>query len=385
MKYFAKGLYDSERFLDNQIIEVDDSKVSAIYTGNSVDADITLNGLVSAGFVDVQVNGGGGKLLNNEPNVQTIQKMTSAHQRFGTTSLLPTLITDNITTMLKASDAIAQAISEQCPSVLGVHFEGPHLSVAKKGIHPSDKIRSVTDQELELVTRKDLGQVVLTVAPENVSCDVIKDLIKNNVIVCLGHSNADFDTVQAALEAGATGFTHLYNAMSGLTGRQAGMVGAALLSEQSYAGLIVDLHHVCKQSAQIAINTKGKERVMLVTDSMSHIGTNQIDLSFSGYDIIKTDDKLTLQDCTLAGSYLDMSLAVRNTVHRLDYPLQDALDMASSTPSQFLGMQQSKGRLKEGLDADFVCLDNELNVTHTVCMGKLVFDSSLQSQIEELK
>lgn len=196
MKYFAQRLYDSECFLDNQIIEVNGGKVTAIYTGSSVDADITLNGLVSAGFVDVQVNGGGGKLLNNEPNVQTIQKMTSAHQRFGTTSLLPTLITDNINTMLKASDAVAQAISEQYPSVLGVHFEGPHLSVAKKGIHPSEKIRSITDQELELIKRKDLGQVVLTVAPENVSCDVIKELVTNNVIVCLGHSNADFDTVQ---------------------------------------------------------------------------------------------------------------------------------------------------------------------------------------------
>lgn len=385
MKYFAKRLYDSERFLDNQIIEVKDSKISAIYSGSSVDADITLNGLVSAGFVDVQVNGGGGKLLNNEPDFQTIQKMTSAHQRFGTTSLLPTLITDNINTMLKASDAVAQAISEQYPSVLGVHFEGPHLSVAKKGIHPSDNIRSITDQELDLVTRKDLGKVVFTVAPENVSCDVIKELISNNVIVCLGHSNADFDIVQAALEAGATGFTHLYNAMSGLTGRQAGMVGAALLSKQSYAGLIVDLHHVCKPSAQIAINSKGKERVMLVTDSMSHIGTNQIDLSFSGYDIIKTDDKLTLHDGTLAGSYLDMSLAVRNTVNQLEYTLEDALDMASSTPSHFLGLQQYKGHIKEGLDADFLCLNNDLNVTHTVCMGNLVFDSSLQNQIEEIK
>lgn len=385
MKYYAKKLYDGERFLEHQNIEVEHGVIKTIYSANPEDADFVLNGLVTAGFIDVQVNGGGGKLLNNDPSLDTIRTMTSAHQRFGTTSLLPTLITDDIEKMHQASDAIAQALDENLKSVIGVHFEGPHLSVAKKGIHPSEKIRSITNNELKLVTRKDLGKVVLTVAPENVDRDVIRELVDSGVTVCLGHSNADFDTVELALEAGATGFTHLYNAMSPLTGRQAGMVGAAFLSKHSYAGLIADLHHVCKQSAQIAINIKGKDNVMLVTDSMSHIGTNQVQLSFCGYDIIKTDDKLTLSDGTLAGSHLDMSSAVRNTVRQLEYPLAVALDMASNTPSRFLNLQRSKGHLKNGYDADFVCLDNELNVTHTVCMGSLVFDSLVQSRIEHIK
>ncbi len=384
MRYYAKKLYTGDRLFEHQLIDVENGVITSVQSGSHKDADFMLDGLVTPGFIDIQVNGGGGKLLNNQPSLDTIRTMASAHQRHGTTSLLPTLITDDLEKMHQASDAVAQALDENITSVLGVHFEGPHLSLAKKGIHPGEKIRNITDQELRLLTRTDLGKVLITVAPENMACDIIRELVKSGVTVCLGHSNAGYDSVQAALEAGASGFTHLYNAMSPLTGRQAGMVGAALLAKHSYAGLIVDLHHVCKQSAQVAINMKGKDRIMLVTDSMSHIGTDQVKLSFCGCDIIKTDDKLTLQDGTLAGSHLDMASAVRNTVNILDYSIEDAIDMASRTPSHFLNMQKHKGSLRRGFDADFVCLDTEFNVTHTVCQGRLVFDSSKQSRIEEL-
>lgn len=369
MRYFAEHLFNGFTFKENQLITVENHKITSIKQGTPNQFDTLLKGLVAPGFIDVQVNGGGGNLFNNEPDIETLQIMSNAHQSFGTTAMLPTLITDNIETMQLAADAVSLALSQKMPGIIGIHFEGPHLSVPKKGIHPESHIRAITNAELILFKRKDLGVVCVTLAPENVSCEVITDLVNAGVKVCLGHSNATAEQTIAAIEAGAQGFTHLYNAMSPLTSRAAGMVGVALLRDEAYCGLIVDHEHVDNTSCQLAIKCKGSNRLMLVTDAMSHVGSDQTSLTFAGMEIFREGDKLTIEGGRLAGSALDMATAVRNTVKNLNIPLAQSLQMASATPAQFLSLSNKKGSLSEGYDADWVVLSKDLHVTQTYIGG----------------
>ncbi|MDU0354959.1 N-acetylglucosamine-6-phosphate deacetylase [Paraglaciecola aquimarina] len=308
-------------------------------------------------------------LFNNQPTVSTLQIMSKAHQRFGTTAMLPTLITDDFSTMTLAAEAIQQAMAMKMPSILGVHFEGPHLSQPKRGIHPQQHVRPISDKELALFTRQDLGVVCVTLAPENVPCDIIRDLVSANIKVCLGHSNATFEQTMAAIEAGAQGFTHLFNAMSPLHSRAAGMVGAALLNDSTYCGLIVDHEHVDVASCQLAIKCKSPSKIMLVTDAMSHVGSEQIDLNFSGMNITRDGNKLTIAGGRLAGSALDMATAVSNSIQNLRCSPEQTLGMASSTPASFLDLQH-KGYLDKGYDADWVVLNEHFKVTDTFVGGK---------------
>lgn len=370
---FVSALFDGQEFKQNQCIRLVDGKITGINDGLAAQADEVIDGLLVPGFIDVQVNGGGGVLFNNRPHLSSLKTMSLAHQAFGTTSMLPTLITDAYHTMAAAAEAMAEAISSTMPGILGIHFEGPHLSQPKKGIHPQHHIRAITDRELDLFTRQDLGQIIVTLAPENVSPDVIAELVKQGVIVCLGHSNASAGQVARALQAGATGFTHLYNAMSPLTGREAGMVGIALLDDSSYCGLIVDHHHVSHASCKLAIKCKGADKIMLVTDAMSHVGSEQTTETFLNMEIVREGDKLTIAGGTLAGSALDMASAVRNTHKNLQIPLAQALQMASLTPAKFLTLDHQLGRIKPGYHADWLSLDTDLQVVQSWIAGEKVY------------
>ncbi|MFZ8198403.1 N-acetylglucosamine-6-phosphate deacetylase [Alteromonas portus] len=313
------------------------------------------------GYVDTQVNGGGGVMFNHAPTFKSIEIMAKAHRKFGTTTLFPTLITDDIATIESAANAVSEAIESGHPSVEGIHFEGPHLSVEKKGVHLSKYIRPLTDRELATYTRKDLGKVMITVAPENTSCDVIQDLVNQGVIVALGHSNASFDVVERAIEAGASGFTHLYNAMSPFTSREPGMVGAALLSNNT-CGIIVDHQHLHHKAVELAFKTKGPSQLMLVTDAMAHVGADEDVIDFFDTHITRVGNKLTTPDGTLAGSCLDMHGAVINCVDDIGISLEDASYMASATPSMFMGINETLGSIAVGQRANFVELseDNSL-------------------------
>ena len=373
--FYAAQLFDGQEFKHNQCIEVENGEIIALSEGQAEQAQYLLDGLLVPGFIDVQVNGGGGVLFNNHPTLASLVTMSRAHQVFGTTTMLPTLITDGYATMSAAANAMQQAISSGLSGVCGIHFEGPHLSQPKKGIHPQNHIRSISDQELALFTRQDIGKVIVTLAPENVSPDVIRDLVNQGVVVCLGHSNADAQTVEAALQAGATGFTHLYNAMSPLTGREAGMVGTALLNESAYCGLIVDHHHVSDASCKLAIKCKGTDKIMLVTDAMSHVGSDQLSEIFSGMEIMRDGDKLTIAGGTLAGSALDMASAVRNTHLNLQIPLAQSLQMAALSPATFLGLSNHYGQIKPGYRADWVSLSTDLQVNQTWIAGNVVYSA----------
>ncbi|ATC98888.1 N-acetylglucosamine-6-phosphate deacetylase [Pseudoalteromonas spongiae] len=368
-KYFATRLFSGEQFVQNVTFSVEDGVITAFEQGQTENA-IVLEGTVVPGFIDVQVNGGGGAFFNAEQSVNCVDAIAKAHGQFGTTALLPTLITDSVEVMERAADATAQAIKDQVPGIVGVHFEGPHLSMPKKGTHSEKFIRPITEAEFAVFERQDLGIKVVTLAPENVSASDIKRLVAAGVKVSIGHTNADYPTVLAALEAGADGFTHLYNAMSAFTSREPGVVGAALTDTNAWCGLIVDGHHVHPVSAKFAIDSKTRGKIMLVTDAMPPVGTNDMEFDFfDGRKVIRTGDRLNSTTGELAGSVLDMAGAVRNTINTLDVSYAEALRMASLYPAQYLGLGNRKGRLVVGADADFVVMDNEFYARETYVAG----------------
>ncbi|MGI2257726.1 N-acetylglucosamine-6-phosphate deacetylase [Shewanella sp. GXUN23E] len=379
MKYtlIADNVFDGEQFLGSVPVNVQDGIVLAL-DGESRFAERRLPGTLVPGFVDVQVNGGGGVLFNADTSRSGIELIGQAHSQFGTTAFLPTLITDDVTVMMAAADAVAEAIACGSAGVVGVHFEGPHLSVPKKGVHPQSHIRRISDAELAIFARQDLGVKVVTLAPENVSAEVIRALTQSGVKVCLGHTNADYDTVVAAIEAGACGFTHLYNAMSALGSREPGVVGAAIDDERTWCGLIVDGHHVHRAAARIAIKAKPRGKMMLVTDAMPPVGmAHGESFELFGTQVVRQGDRLNAVTGELAGCVLDMATAVRNTVTQLGIPLAEALRMASLYPSQFLGMDSHLGRIAAGYRADFALLDAQLVNQTSFIRGEAVYQRTL--------
>lgn len=361
----AEQLFDGKTLYENHPISIEDGKIIAFDTIKGA-IENKVSGLLTAGFIDTQVNGGGGYLLNQDTNLHTLKAMTNAHAKFGTSSLLPTLITSNVKKIEQTANLISTALAQNTPGIIGVHFEGPHISEPKKGIHSSQQIRGISQQELDIYCRDDLGLKVVTLAPESVDCDIIKTLVASNVHVCLGHSNATFAQTQAALAAGASGFTHLFNAMSALESREPNMVGAALLDEQSWCGLILDGHHVHPSTAKLAYKVKAAHKMMLVTDSMSTIGSEQTHLQFDGHQISLTGDKLTSNTGQLAGSALNMITAVNNAVKMLNIPFIDALKMASLYPAQFLGIADCYGQLAVGSNADLTLISTTNSSPHVV-------------------
>jgi len=365
----ADKIFDGHTMHHQAQLSVTDGRVSHI---SAIDnkATIHIEGLICPGFVDLQVNGGGGALLNTHANVDGLNMMLAAHRQFGTTAMLPTLITDTIEVMQQAADAIAQAINAGVAGVIGVHFEGPHLSVAKKGAHSQQYIRDISEQEWQIFSRTDLGQIIVTLAPENVARDDISRMCDLGIKVFLGHSNADFITAQAALDAGACGFTHLFNAMSPFTSREPGMVGAALLNDNAICGLIVDGHHVDYAACRLALKTKPAGSIVLVSDAMAVIGTDIERFDFFDREIIRHGTRLTSTTGELAGSALDMASAVRNSVEHLGLTLEESLRMASYYPAKCLGIEQCFGQLIQGARADFIALDKSLMVTQRWILGQ---------------
>lgn len=323
------------------------------------------------GFIDVQVNGGGGVLLNQQCTSEAVDTIMRAHRHFGTTAMMPTLITDSVETMIDAAQAIIDARNEQVPGIIGVHFEGPWLSTARKGVHSEAFIRQPSEEELTLLQNPALGVVMVTVAPENVAPETIRQLTDAGIRVFLGHSDASAQQARAALEAGAVGFTHLYNAMSPLQSRAPGMVGTALAHDSSYAGIIVDGYHVDAVACQVAFRAKGANRMILVTDAMALAATDLQEVPFFDTRIIREGDRLTTPDGTLAGSCLTMIDALRNTVSDCGIALQEASQMASQTPAEMLGVSNQYGKLDEGLTADILALNHALTLTHVWQHGRL--------------
>lgn len=317
------------------------------------------------GFIDTQVNGGGGVLFNDSPTVEGITAIGRAHRRFGTTGFLPTLISDDVETVERAVAAADAAIAAGAPGVLGVHIEGPVLNPARKGIHDESKFIALSDRLAAALTAPRRGRTLTTLAPEQVSRADLARLVQAGVIVAAGHTNAAYETVRAALDAGMTGFTHLFNAMSPLTSRKPGAVGAALEDQSSYCGLIVDGHHVDPVALRIALRCRPLDQFMLVTDAMPPVGSEAKSFMLQGRGIRVEGGVCVNADGTIAGSHLDMASAVRNSTSMLGLSLAQAVQLASANPAHFLGLGHELGAIEPYYRADLALLDANLHVTAT--------------------
>ncbi len=363
-KLTVSHLYDGENIKTNQTVAVDKGVIISIEP--AVNAKSVKQGLLIPGFIDVQVNGGGGCLFNHEPTLASLKKIGKAHQKFGTTGWLPTLVTDSFEKMSAAADSIAESITDNL-GILGVHFEGPFLSENKKGVHAKEFIRQINDADMQLLTRADLGKVLVTVAPENVSPEQIKELVSEGIIVSIGHSAASYEQAKVALEAGASGFTHLYNAMSPLNSREPGVVGAALTSPNTFSGIILDGLHLHPAAAAIAYHSQTE--LMLVTDAMPPVGSEQQHFEFFGQQITRQGHQLKDSEGRLAGSTLDMMSAVKNAEQMLSIDFLKAVDLATLNPANFLGLEKKLAKLQPGFAANMLLISETHDISASWIKG----------------
>jgi N-acetylglucosamine-6-phosphate deacetylase len=363
----ATALFNCRILIDDALVDglavlIEGSSITAVIAERDIPVAAErhdLNGAVLApGLIDTQVNGGGGVLFNDAPTVETIATIGAAHRRFGTTGFLPTLISDDLATVRAAVVAVDEAIARGVPGVLGIHIEGPFLNIDRKGIHDPDKIITLDDEGFAAVTGLKNGVTLVTLAPEKTSPAMIARLAVAGVIVAAGHTDGSYDAIHAALDAGMTGFTHLFNAMSPLASREPGAVGAALEDRESWCGLIVDGRHVHPATMRVAVNAK-PDRIMLVTDAMPSVGQTDKSFILQGHRVEVIDGVCVNEDGTLAGSDLDMAQAVRNAETMLGVSQAQALTMAGRNPACFLRLDGSHGRIAPGYAADLIALDSD--------------------------
>lgn len=373
-------IFDGETWFDDHILMVDGGRISAIETRENASRDLPVRdaggAMIVPGFIDLQVNGGGGVMFDGNCGVEGLGAICRAHARFGTTGLLPTLITDTREATAVSVAAGLEAARSRMPGFLGLHLEGPHLSVERKGAHDPALIRPMEDRDLVALieARKGLPSLMVTLAPENVTADQVRALVDAGVKVSLGHTNTTCETALAYAEAGASLVTHLFNAMSPLAHREPGVVGAALQSGQLWVGIIADGVHVDPVAIGVALRAKnGPARLFAVTDAMSTIGTDMTSFTLNGRTIMRENGRLTLADGTLAGADIDMISTVVYLHRTVGLALEEALRMVSVYPAQAIGLDHSKGGLAVGKDADFVVLDDDLGVVSTWIGGEAVY------------
>ena len=362
------------RFESGKAVLLEHDRIAAVVPEGDVGASAERHdlggGLLVPGFVDTQVNGGGGALFNDAPTAETIRTIGRAHRAFGTTGFLPTLISDDLAVIRSGIEAVEAAIAEGVPGVLGIHIEGPVLNEHRKGIHDAEKIRALDEEGLAVLTSMKAGRTLVTVAPECTTPEMIARLVAAGVIVSAGHSNGRYADMEAAIAAGLSGVTHLFNAMSPLGAREPGVVGAALESERTWCGIIVDGHHVSPTTLRLALRCKPPGKFMLVTDAMPSVGSATKEFMLQGKRISARNGVCVDSRGTLAGSDLNMALAVRNAVDLLDVEPETAFLMASGAPAAFLGLLDECGSIGVGRRADLVLLNDDLAVRETWISGK---------------
>jgi N-acetylglucosamine-6-phosphate deacetylase len=325
--------------------------------------------LLLPGFIDVQVNGGGGVLFNDDPSPESIRAIGAAHRRFGTTGFMPTLISDDLETIGRAIDAVQSALDAGMAGVLGIHIEGPFLNSARRGVHDSRHLRLLDAGLVSLLSRLRAGKTILTLAPEMTTPEIVAKLTAAGILVSAGHSDASYGETAAAIAHGLRGFTHLFNAMARLEPRDPGIVGAALYDENTWCGIIVDGRHVDPIMLKLALRCKRHDRFMLVTDGMPAVGSDEPSFVLQGRTIRVVDGICRDENGTLAGTALDMAAAVRNTVSLLGLDIAEAARMASQYPAEFLGLGHELGRIAPGYRANLVQMDNQLKVRRTWIEG----------------
>lgn len=374
-------LFTGERMLDGHCVVLEGERITEVLPGpadvpESERVRLPEGSLLVPGFIDTQINGAGGVLFNETPTVEAALAIAAAVRRSGTTGLLPTFITDEQGKMRRACEAITEALSRPASGVLGVHLEGPFISGERPGVHDPRFIRSPEARDIEglLALPERLarrgGRLLLTVAPERVEDGLLRQLVAAGVVVSLGHTAATYERTREALALGARGFTHLFNAMPPLHNRQPGPALAAFDSDEAWCGIIADGVHVHPALLRQLLKAKPRGKVLLVTDAMPPVGTDAQSFTLYGRTILRREGRLVTEDGTLAGADIDMVTAVRNCVHLLKLPLEEALRMASLYPASLLGLEDRLGRLAPGYRADLALLRPDLTVRATWVGGQ---------------
>ena len=369
----AEIVFDGAASHRDSAVVIEGSTIAAVAPRRELPASIELleaprGAWLAPGFIDTQVNGGGDVLFNADPTPDTVARIVAAHRKFGATSILPTLITDTDETMAAALGAVEAALDRE-PGVLGLHLEGPFLSPQKPGVHRRDLIRRPEPHHERMLCSFKKGVLLVTLAPEETPAGFIGRLAAAGARVALGHSLASYAETRAAMDAGLTGFTHLFNAMPPLSAREPGPVAAALESPNAYYGLIVDGWHVAPAMLKLAL--RGAGHAMLVSDAMPPVGGTEGEFNLQGSQIFVRDGRCATFEGVLAGSAIGISTAVANCVRLLGTPLEQALALASLAPADFLGLGHWLGRLAPGYRADIVAFEpSDMTIFATWVAGK---------------
>lgn len=375
----AGRVFDGDAWHEDAAVLVKDGVIEGIVARADIPAGVAVSeagAMLVPGFIDLQVNGGGGLMLNDKPDVDTLEVICKAQMPFGTTAVLPTLITDTREITRATMAAGAEAVRRKMPGFLGLHLEGPHLSLARKGAHDPQLIRPMDadDEAALLKARAEMPVLLTTIAVESVTPQQVRTLADAGITVSLGHTDTSYRTALDYAEAGATMATHLFNAMSQIGNREPGLAGAAVDHGTIWAGLIADGFHVDPATMQIALKAKtGPARIFLVSDAMATIGTDLTSFTLNGRTIKRENGRLTLENGTLAGADLDMISAVRFMHEKMGFSLDEAIRMASLYPAQAVKQDARLGRLAKGFAANAVQLTDGLDVSGTWIDGRKVF------------
>jgi N-acetylglucosamine-6-phosphate deacetylase len=353
----------------DRVIEVAGGRILSVRSRAEAPRDVVLRDheIVAPGFVDLQINGGGGVLFNDAPTVATVERIARAARKGGTAHILPTFITAEGAAYAHALAAVEDAMAGGVPGCLGVHLEGPFLSPSRPGIHPARHIRPMTEEDADRIGAFP-HPCLLTLAPEEAEARLIERLIASGVTVFAGHTEATAEEMVRAADLGLSGVTHLWNAMSQLQGRAPGAVGATLTDPRLCAGIIADGLHVHPLNLRLAANAMG-DRLFLVTDAMPTLGAEIDAFDLSGVAVRLEAGRLVSPGGTLAGAHLAMDEAVRNMVSLAGVPVADALDMASGRPARVLGLGEALGRITPGFRASLACLHGDLRTVAVMVDG----------------
>jgi N-acetylglucosamine-6-phosphate deacetylase len=374
----ANILCDNDEIVNGHCLVINSGFIQEICSASDVPTEafcIDAEGCtLLPGFVDLQVNGGGGFLFNDDPSVETIRKIAEAHYQFGTTSLLPTLISDDLGKVEQGISAVNEAILAKVPGIVGIHIEGPFLNSDRNGIHDRTKIRALDDTGLATLKPLVSGKMLVTLAPECIPDEHLRTLVDQGIVVCAGHTNANFDELMAAFENGVSGVTHLYNAMNPITSRSPGGVGAALFNQDCWCCVIVDGAHVDPVTITLAMRAKGRpDKFVLVTDAMPTVGQVEGSFILNGEIIVAVGDACFNPERALAGSNLNMAKTVKNARDLLNLDLATASRMASINPAQLIGLDQEFGFLRPGMKANLVAINEDGVVQRTWIDGEVVW------------
>ncbi|MBO1256720.1 N-acetylglucosamine-6-phosphate deacetylase [Alteromonas sp. 5E99-2] len=354
-------------------ILVDKGMIVKLVSNAAIPADYEIDDLqghtLTPGFLDIQVNGGGDTLFNDNPSVENIKSIASAHRKYGTTQCLPTLISDDIDKVKAAIEAVDQAIADNVAGVIGIHLEGPFLNKHKKGIHDASKFIDLTEALIPTISSLKRGKTLVTLAPDSVDSHIIEMLVESGSIVFAGHTNATYEQCVEAEKSGLSGYTHLYNAMSALESRAPGAVGAALSSDSAYFGVIADGHHVHPAALNVAVKAK-PHHTILVTDAMPSVGGTKPYFELGKEKISVSGGRCLSDSGTLAGSHLSMQDAVINIQQFCNVSLPEAITMASLNPAKMLGLDKIYGKIEPGYSASFTVLSELGKVTSTYINGE---------------